>query len=219
METIARTQRTTLRRRPARGSYDRELVNAILDEALICHVGFVVDGQPFVLPTIHARVGDGLYIHGSAASRMLKNLKSGAPLCVTVSLIDGLVLARSAFAHSMNYRSVVILGTATEVTDPRDKLKALKAIVDHVIPGRFAEVRGPNERELTATSVLALPINEASAKVRNEPPHEKEEEDYSLDCWAGLIPLKLQSQPPIADPRLRPGIPVPSNVSAYRRPP
>jgi uncharacterized protein len=218
MAELTPTPRTRLRRLPSRGSYDTAVVHAILDEALVCHLGFVHEGQPFVLPTTYARIGDVLYVHGSAASRMLRALREGIGVCVTVTLLDGLVLARSAFHHSMNYRSVVILGTAIEITDEDEKRRALNAIVDHVVPGRSAEVRGPSAKELQATSVLSVPIDEASAKVRDEPPQEKEEEDYSLDSWAGLIPLTLQPQAPIGDPRLRPGIPVPHYAATYLRP-
>lgn len=216
MEQLIQTPRTTLRRRPGRGSYDRGLVNAILDEALVCHVGFVMEGQPFVTPTTYARIGDRLYVHGSVASRMLRNLADGTPVCITVTLLDALVLARSAFHHSMNYRSVMIFGIATEVTDSGERLRALRAIVNHMVPGRFDSVRPPAEQELKATSVLALEITEASAKVRAEPPIDSEE-DYALPHWAGVIPMKLQPQPPIADARLRHGTPVSPEVASYFR--
>jgi len=211
------TERTAIQRLPKRGVYDRVVLHEILDEALWCHVGFVSGGQPYVIPTIHARVGDRLYVHGSAASRMLRTLGRGVPVCVTVSLLDGLVLARSAFHHSMNYRSVVVLGTAAEVTEREEKTRALEAIVEHVVPGRSAEVRGPNELELKATTVLRLPIEEASAKVRTGPPID-DEEDYALPCWAGVLPLRLTPRKPEADPRLPAGVPVPAYVAAYRRP-
>ena len=213
---IARTARTTLRRLPQRGSYDRAQVDAILDEAYLCHVGFVLDGQPFVIPTIHARVATTLYLHGAAASRMLKTLAQGVPVCVTVSLLDGLVLARSAFHHSMNYRSVVVLGTAREVQDPAERVRALEAIVEHVLPGRWSEVRAPNERELKATSVLALPIDEASAKVRTGPPVD-DKEDHALACWAGVLPLRLTPGEPLPDEGLAAGTPLPAGVRNYRR--
>jgi nitroimidazol reductase NimA-like FMN-containing flavoprotein (pyridoxamine 5'-phosphate oxidase superfamily) len=214
---LAPTPRTTLNRRPNRGSYDRDTVYAILDEALICHVGFVMDGQPFVLPTIHTRVDDCLYFHGSVGSRMLKVLRSGAPVCVTVTLLDELVLARSAFHHSMNYRSVVVLGTAREVVDKAEKQRVFAALVDHVVPGRASEVRSPDEQELKATAVLGLQIAEASAKIRTGPPIDAEE-DYALPCWAGVLPLHLVPQAPVPDPRLAPGTPVPPGVAAYQRP-
>src|SRR5438034_4454580 len=194
------TPRTTVRRLPARGVYDGEAIYAILDEAYICHVGFVVDGHPFVIPTIHARVGDTLYFHGSAASRMLRSLRDGIDACVTVTLLDGLVLARSAFHHSMNYRSVVILGKGREVVDREEKLRALDAIVEHVVLGRTALVRPPNESEIRQTRVIALPLSEASAKVRTGPPVD-EEEDYALDVRADVIPARLAKGEPIRDDR------------------
>jgi len=214
------TVKTKLRRLPKRGSYDRELIHQILDEAFICHVGFVVDSQPYVIPTGYGRVGDTLYIHGSAASRMLRNLARGIDVCVTVTLIDGLVLARSAFHHSMNYRSVVVLGKATVVEDEPEKIIALEALANHIIPYRWAEVRAPNEQELKATLVLALPLVEVSAKVRTGPPID-DEEDYTLLVWAGVIPIRLMAGEPIADDRLKDGIPIPpphvSNYKNYRR--
>jgi uncharacterized protein len=209
------TVKTKLRRLPKRGSYDRELIYQILDEGFICHVGFVADGQPYVIPTGYGRVGDTLYLHGSAASRMLRNLAKGVDVCVTVTLTDGLVLARSAFHHSMNYRSVVVLGKATVVEDEREKLIALEALADHIIPHRWAEVRAPNERELKATLVLALPLVEVSAKVRTGPPVD-DEEDYALDVWAGVIPVRLIAAAPVADDRLKDGIPIPPHVSNYK---
>jgi nitroimidazol reductase NimA-like FMN-containing flavoprotein (pyridoxamine 5'-phosphate oxidase superfamily) len=213
----APSARTTVRRLPARGAYDPAAIHAILDEGLVCHVGFVADGQPFVIPTIHGRIGDALYVHGSAASRMLRTLAGGIPVCVTVTLVDGLVLARSAFHHSMNYRSAVVLGTAVEVTDPAERDRALRAITDHVVPGRWDSVRPPSEKELRATAVLRLPIAEASAKVRTGPPVD-DEEDYALPVWAGVLPLALTPRAPVADPRLPPGIAAPEHVIAYRRP-
>jgi nitroimidazol reductase NimA-like FMN-containing flavoprotein (pyridoxamine 5'-phosphate oxidase superfamily) len=210
------TPRTTLRRLPARGSFDRAAIDAILDEGLVCHVGFAVDGQPFVIPTIYARVGDRLVVHGSAASRMLRTLAAGVPVCVTVTLLDGLVLARSAFHHSMNYRSVVVLGTAREVTGEAEKAAALDAIVEHVLRGRSAQARPPSARELRATSVLALPIEEASAKVRTGPPVD-DEEDYASPWWAGVVPLALTPGVPVPDPRLAPDVPLPPNVARYAR--
>ena len=215
MSTL-QTERTTVRRLAKRGNYDREIVESILDEALICHVGFVVDGSPVVIPTIHTRVGETLYFHGSAASRMLRTLRDGVEACVTVTLLDGLVLARSAFHHSMNYRSAVILGMAREVTDRDEKLRALDALVEHVCRGRSAEVRAPNEIELKQTLVLALPITEASAKIRTGPPID-DEEDYAMGVWAGVLPLKLVPQQPVADERLVKGVAVPEYVRAYKR--
>jgi nitroimidazol reductase NimA-like FMN-containing flavoprotein (pyridoxamine 5'-phosphate oxidase superfamily) len=200
--------RTTVRRLPKRGAYDRATIEAILDEALICHVGFIVDGQPMVIPTIHARVDDALYFHGSVASRMLRSLEQGVPACVTVTLLDGLVLARSAFHHSMNYRSVVVLGTATAVVDREEKRRVLDALVEHVMKGRSADARPPSEAELNATMVLRLPITEASAKIRTGPPLD-DEEDYALPVWAGVLPLELTPLEPVADPRMTAGIPLP----------
>jgi uncharacterized protein len=216
MSDLEPTPRTTLRRLPARGHFDRATVNAILDEALVCHVGFVGEGQPFVIPTIHARVGDEVFVHGSAASRMLKTLQEGVPVCLTATLVDGLVLARSAFHHSMNYRSVVVLGDAQAVTDERERWDALHAIVEHVAPGRWSEVRAPSAKELAATLVLRLPIEEASAKVRSGPPLD-DEEDYALECWAGVLPLRLTPGAPVPDPRLPAGRPLPASVTRYAR--
>jgi nitroimidazol reductase NimA-like FMN-containing flavoprotein (pyridoxamine 5'-phosphate oxidase superfamily) len=210
------TDRTTVRRLPKRGVYDRDLVYQILDEGFICHVGFVADGQPIVIPTGYARKRDSLYIHGSQASRMLRTLKAGVDLCVTVTLIDGLVLARSAFHHSMNYRSVVVFGRASIVDRREEKLDALRAFSDQVIPGRWDDVRQPTEQELAATTVLALPLEEVSAKVRTGPPLD-DEEDYALPVWAGLIPLSLAVGQPIADPRLPPDIQAPDYAVGYQR--
>jgi nitroimidazol reductase NimA-like FMN-containing flavoprotein (pyridoxamine 5'-phosphate oxidase superfamily) len=211
------TERTTVKRLPDRGNYDRATVHQILDEALICHVGFVVNGQPFVIPTAYGRVGDRIYIHGSPASRMLRNLKEGIDICVTVTLLDGLVLARSAFHHSMNYRSVVIFGKAEFVEDPKDKLEALKAFTEHVVPGRWSEVRPIKPQEIAGTLVLSLPLNEASAKIRTGPPKD-DEEDYALPIWAGELPLKVTAIAPIADPKLPSEIELPASVQDYARP-
>jgi nitroimidazol reductase NimA-like FMN-containing flavoprotein (pyridoxamine 5'-phosphate oxidase superfamily) len=191
-------------------------VNAILDEAFFCHVGFTVDGQPFVVPTVHARIGERLYLHGSVANRMLRTLQSGVSVCVTVTLLDGLVLARSAFHHSMNYRSVMILGRAEALSAPDDKRGALAAIVEHVLPGRAAAVRAPDPEELSATTVLWLPITEASAKIRAGPPLDAEA-DYALSCWAGVLPLELTAHAAIPDPRLPVDIPVPAAVAHWQR--
>lgn len=195
--TIPVTERTKVRRLPKRGAYDRETIHAILDEALTCHVGFVVDTAPVVIPTIHWRDGDTLYVHGSAASRMLRRLNEGVEACVTVTLLDGLVLARSAFHHSMNYRSVVVFGRAREVTG-EEKVRALEALVEHVVRGRSSEVRPPNEAELRGTTVLALPLDEASAKIRTGGPVD-DEEDYALPVWAGVVPVRLTYGDPIPD--------------------
>ena len=211
-----RSVRTQVKRLPARGHYERGTIDAILDEALHCHVGFSVDGQPFVIPTIHVRVGDRLILHGSTASRMLRRLGEGVPACVTVTLLDGLVLARSAFHHSMNYRSVMALGMMTAV-DSAEKEDALRKLVDHVAPGRSDHVRGPSARELAQTTVLQMNLAEASAKVRTGPPVD-DEGDLSLDVWAGELPIRLVTFPPLPDPLLGTDIPVPEHVSGYRRP-
>ena len=216
MEELTKTTRTILKRLPQRGAFDRESINQILDEGFICHVGFAVDGQPFVIPTGYARVGESLLIHGSQASRMLRTLGQGIEVCVTVTLIDGLVLARSAFHHSMNYRSVVVFGRATVVDEREEKLAALLALSEHMIPGRWDDVREPTERELQLTTVLSLPIDEASAKVRTGPPLD-DEEDYELDVWAGVIPLRLIAEAPIDDPRLKAAIVPPDYVRRYER--
>ena len=211
-----KTERTTLKRLPKRAVYDRDLVYGILDEGFICHVGFAVDGRPFVIPTGYARVEDQLYIHGSQVSRMLRTLAQGVEVCVTVTLVDGLVLARSAFHHSMNYRSVVIFGRASIVEQSEAKLAALLAFSEHVIPGRWDEVRAPSEQELKATTVLSLPLIEVSAKVRSGPPLD-DEEDYSLNVWAGVIPLEVAAGVPVSDPRLPEGIETPPYALEYKR--
>ena len=216
MKTYDKTPRTTLRRLPARGFYDRELVHKILDEGFICHVGFVVDDKPVVIPTGYGRVDDNLYIHGSQASRMLRTLQTGVAVCVTVTLVDGLVLARSAFHHSINYRSVVIFGNATLVDDPQEKNQALLAFSEHVIRGRWDDVREPTEQELKATTVLKLVLEEVSAKVRTGPPID-DEEDYALPVWAGVLPLRMISDEPIPDPRLPGELPVPEYLLDYTR--
>jgi hypothetical protein len=203
-------------REPHRGAYDQETAYQILDEGFICHVGFIADGQPFVIPTGYGRSGDHLYIHGSAASRMLRRLDQGVAVCVTVTLLDGLVLARSVFNHSMNYRSVVVLGTATAVEDPQEKLQALRALSEHILPGRWDDARQPNEKELKATLVMRLPIAEFSAKVRQGAPID-DEEDYAFPTWAGVIPLEMAVGAPINDPRLDPTKAVPSYVQNYSR--
>lgn len=208
--------RTRLVRQADRAVYDRAAAYKILDEGFICHVGFVVDGQPFVIPTGYGRVDDNLYIHGSAASRMLRRVDEGIAVCVTVTLLDGLVLARSIFNHSMNYRSVVILGTAGAVNDPKEKLEALRLLSEHILPGRWAESRQPNEKELKATLVMRLPIEEFSAKVRQGPVVD-DEEDYSFPTWAGVIPLEMVAREPIDDARLMPGVRVPEYARAYTR--
>jgi nitroimidazol reductase NimA-like FMN-containing flavoprotein (pyridoxamine 5'-phosphate oxidase superfamily) len=216
MTTFTPTARTQVKRLPKRGAYDHETVFKILDEAFVCHVGFVVDGQPYVIPTNYGRVGETLYLHGSAASRMLRTLSEGIPVCVTATLIDGLVLARSAFHHSVNYRSVLILGTARLVQDAAEKMEALRLFTEHIMKGRWEEIRQPNEQELKATTVLALPLEEVSAKVRTGGPID-DEEDYELPIWAGVLPLPVLAGAPIADSRLKAGIAVPENVAKYSR--
>jgi hypothetical protein len=213
---FTQTERTTLKRLPKRGLYDREEVYKILDEGFICHVGFILNNQPFVIPTGYARKDDRLFIHGSQASRMLRTLKGGVDVCLTVTLIDGLVMARSAFHHSMNYRSVVVFGHAEVVENREEKLAALFAFSEHIVPGRWNEVREPTEAEMNATMVLALPLTEASAKVRTGPPLD-DEEDYQLPVWAGVVPLKLRAGEPVPDPKLSEGIDVPDYLKGFRK--
>jgi len=214
---MPRTTRTRVRRRPQRGVYERAAIDAILDEAFVCHLGFVESGQPFVIPTLYARAGDVVYVHGAAASRMQRTLAGGARACLTVTLVDGLVLARSAFHHSVNYRSVVLIAEATAVTDPKEKARALEAFTERMVPGRWVDVRPPNAKELRATSVLRMAIDEASAKVRSGPPVD-DEEDYALDVWAGVLPVHAAYAEPEDDPRLEAGISPPPYVADYRRP-
>ena len=216
MNDIIQTERTRLRRLPKRGAFDRDTVYSILDEAFICHIGFTVDEQPYVIPTSFGRIDDVLYIHGSSASRMLRTLSKEINMCFTATLIDALVLARSAFHHSINYRSVVVLGNATLVTDDDEKNNALEAITNHIVPGRWDDVRWPNELELKATSVLKLPIEEASAKVRTGPPID-DEEDYAMNIWAGILPVELKTCDPIDDDRLDNGAVPPNNITNYTR--
>jgi hypothetical protein len=211
-----KTPRTTVRRLPKRGAHDFDTIASILDEAFVCHVGFAIDGQPYVVPTGYGRDGRTLYIHGSAASRMLRTLSQGVPVCVTVTLVDGLVLARSAFHHSINYRSVVVLGDAQLVTGD-EKLRALRVVSEHMTPGRWDDVRAPTAQELKATSVLKLDIAEASAKLRTGGPID-DEEDLSLGVWAGVLPMSLVAKPPVADEHTPPAIDVPPYVRKYRRP-
>ena len=215
-DSSLKSARTRVRRKPGRGAYDFATIAAILDEGFVCHVGFVTDRQPYVIPTGYGRAGRTLYIHGSFASRMLNELAKGIPVCVTVTLVDGLVLARSGFHSSVNYRSVVILGRATLV-DGDDKEAALKTISEHILPGRWADIRGPARRELKGTTVLAIDIAEASAKIRTGPPVD-DAKDYALDCWAGVMPLTLKAGKPLPDPALRAGIPVPGYVRKFPRP-
>jgi nitroimidazol reductase NimA-like FMN-containing flavoprotein (pyridoxamine 5'-phosphate oxidase superfamily) len=205
-----------VRRVPDRGRYDRETIDAVIDEALVCHVGFVSDGSPYVIPMACARDGERILLHGSTASRLLRTLTSGAEVCVTVTHLDGVVVARSAFDSSMNYRSVVVVGRAEAITDPQRKLDALRILVERLIPGRWQEAREPSDKELRATTVLTVPLNEASAKVRSGPPQD-DEEDLSLDIWAGEIPLKTISLDPIPDPLLTSEKPVAASVDRFRK--
>lgn len=216
MSEFTPTERTQVRRLPKRGNYDRETVHRILDEAMICHVGFVVGGQPYVIPTGFGRAGDTLYIHGSAASRMLGNAAQAIPVCITVTLLDGLVLARSAFHHSMNYRSVVILGKARGVESEEEKIAALRTFTEHMVPGRWNDVRKPTDQEMKATSVLAVPLEEASAKIRTGPPID-DDEDYALPIWAGVLPLNMVPGKPVKDPRLSHPVEPPDYLIKYRR--
>lgn len=216
------TRRTELRRRPARGSREWATIAEILDAGILANIGFCLDGQPFVIPTLYGRDGEMLYLHGSAASRTIRELATGVPACVTVTILDGLVLARSAFNHSMNYRSVVAFGTARKIEDPEQKVRSLRAISEHVIPGRWEEVRQPSEKELKATAVLEFLIEEASAKVRTGPPSD-DEDDYGLPVWAGVLPLEVRTGLPIPDGRLIEGATLPEdyrtiNFNAVRSP-
>ena len=214
----AQTERTTLKRAPKRAVYDRERIHAILDEAMICHVGFSgPDGRPIVIPTAYGRDGDLVYIHGAAASRMMRDLAGGISLCLTVTIMDGLVLARSAFHHSVNYRSVVLFGVASVVEEPSEKERALRLFTDHIVPDRYAAVRAATAQELKATTVLSLPIQEVSAKVRTGPPND-DEADYALDVWAGVIPCSMVYGTPLDDGRLKDGTETPEHVRSYRRP-
>jgi nitroimidazol reductase NimA-like FMN-containing flavoprotein (pyridoxamine 5'-phosphate oxidase superfamily) len=208
------TKRTELHRIPNRGSRDWDTINQILDAGFLAHVGFCVDGQPFIIPTLYGRDGEKLYLHGSAVSRMLRELETGIPTCVTVTLVDGLVLARSAFHHSMNYRSVVAFGSARKIADPGQKVESLRIISEHIIPGRWADVRKPSEKELKATTVLEFSISEASSKVRSGPPLD-DENDYDLPVWAGVLPLAITSRPPVPDDRLIKGVTLPDYVRRY----
>ena len=210
------TPRTTVRRIPDRGVYDRSVINAILDEALVCHVGFVDDGQPLVIPMLHARVTDRLYIHGSNASRAIKVLSEGVPACVTVTLLDGVVLARSAFHHSLNYRSVVVFARGEPVRERDEKNRILTELVERVVPGRWYDSRQPTEKELNATALVGFPLDESSAKIRSGPPKD-DLEDYSLPYWAGVLPLSLTAGPLQPDPKLPPTIPVPEYLRNYDR--
>ena len=215
-ELFPPSERTRVVREPQRGVYDRETIYKILDEGLVCHVGFAVDGQPFVIPTMYARVSDAIYFHGSAASRMLRRVSEGVNVSVTVTIVDGLVLARSVFNHSMNYRSVVALGKAALVDAPEEKLVALHAFTEKILPGRWNDARQPNEKELKATSILRLPLTEVSAKMRVGPVQD-DAEDYALRVWAGIVPLRLVADAPMRDEKCDSSIPVPAYAANYRR--
>lgn len=217
MTDSLQTPRVTVRRHPERGGYDRRTIDAILAEGLVAHVGFVADGQPFVIPTLYATVGDVLYFHGAAANRMLGAMADGSPVCVTVTLLDGLVMARSHYNHSANYRSVVILGQAREVTDPEEKRRSFEALVEHVAVGRWEGARQPNDAEARSTRVLAVAIAEASAKVRTGPPKD-DADDLGLPIWAGVVPLETVALAPIAAPDLAPGLAPAESLARYRRP-
>jgi nitroimidazol reductase NimA-like FMN-containing flavoprotein (pyridoxamine 5'-phosphate oxidase superfamily) len=210
------TDRTSLKRLPKRGDYNQETVHAILDEGFVCHIGFVVEGRPFVIPTGYARVDETIYVHGSSASRMLRTLSSGVDVCLTVTLLDGLVLARSAFHHSMNYRSVVVFGKAYAVDDPVEKCSALRALTEHIVPGRWDDVREPDEQEMKGTLVLKLPLEEVSAKVRTGPPID-DEADYALPIWAGVLPLNMTPGTPIRDDRAPENSEPPEYIRNYKR--
>jgi len=212
------SRRVRVTRLHERARYDREAIDAVLDAGLVAHLGFVSDDQPFVIPTLHARLGDDVFVHGSAASRTLRALEDGIAACLTVTLLDGIVLARSVFEHSMNYRSVVVLGTAVPVGEPDEKLAALEAFTEKLLPGRWAETRPPTGKELKATSVLRLPLDEASAKIRDGGPEDGDTPDAELDVWAGHVPLVVEALAPVPDPSLRAGIPVPPGLAPYRRP-
>lgn len=215
-EILNATERSKIKRLPKRANYERETINKILDEAFVCHVGFTIDDKPFVIPTGYARSGDDLLIHGSSASRMLRAMAWEIDVCVTVTLIDGLVLARSAFHHSMNYRSVVIFGKAKIVKDEQEKYEALRLFTEHVVPNRWAEIRPPNELELKATTVLSLPIEEASAKIRTGNPVD-DEDDYEMDVWAGVIPLSVNFGKPFDDGKIKEGVEIPDHATNYKR--
>ena len=213
-EHVATSDRTRIVREPQRAVYDRELIYKILDEGFVCHVGFTADGQTFVIPTMYARFGDALYFHGSAASRMLRGVSTGLNVCITVTLADGLVLARSVFNHSMNYRSAVALGNATIVDEAKEKLDALRAFTEKILPGRWNDARQPNEKELRATSILRLPLTEISAKVRTGGV-EDDAEDYALPVWAGVVPLRLVADAPLRDERCDPALPTPAYAADF----
>jgi nitroimidazol reductase NimA-like FMN-containing flavoprotein (pyridoxamine 5'-phosphate oxidase superfamily) len=217
MTTFPKTSRTRVQRLPERAAYDRVTIYGILDEALICHVGFAVGDQPFVIPTIHARRGDSLLLHGAATSRMLTHIQASNPICVTVTLVDGLVVARGIFHNSMNYRSVVLFGCGRIIDDPEEKYRALHALTERIMPGRWDEARLPNRKELKATTIVEVPIESATAKLRTGPPKD-DAEDYAMDVWAGVLPLTLRLLDPVDDPRLKSGVARPPYLKTYLRP-
>ena len=216
MSDFEPTTQNRIRRIPERGHYDKAVIYPIIDEALICHVGFVEDGVPYVIPTIHARSGDKLVFHGAKASRMMKQIASGATICVTFTLLDGLVLARSTFHHSMNYRSAVVFGRGRPLTDETEKMAALEVLTEHLAHGRWQDSRRPNAKELNATAMAELTIESASAKIRTGPPGD-DEEDYALPIWAGILPIQQQYLPPIDDPKLNEGLTAPDYITNYKR--
>ena len=216
MPEFAITERSRIRRVPKRGQYDKETIYRILDEGLVCHVGLVEDHQPVVIPMNYARCDDALILHGAPASRLLRHVQAGNPVCVTVTLLDGLVLARSVYHHSMNYRSVVVYGRGRLIEAEQEKLAALETLTDHILRGRWQDARKPNRQELEATAVVSIAIEDASAKVRTGPPAD-DEADYQLPVWAGVLPIHQQALTPVSDPRLRKDIPIPSAVANYRR--
>ena len=216
MTQFTKTEKNRIKRLPKRGEYDRETIYRILDEALICHVGFVEERQPYVIPINFARLGDKIVVHGARASRLLNHITAGHPVCVEATIVDGLVLARSVFHHSVNYRSVVLFGTGRAIQDEQEKLAALEAITEHLIPGRWQETRPPNQKEMNATSVVSIRIDEASAKVRMGPPVD-DEEDYALPVWAGILPLRAAPSNPIRDERLPDDILLPEYIVGYSR--
>jgi uncharacterized protein len=218
MEAYTPTPRTQVKRRSPRGVYDKAQIHSILDQGFVCHLGFVLDGQPYVIPTAYARSGEVIYIHGSPASRIMRVAGQQLDICLTVTLVDGFVLARAVFHHSMNYRSVVVLGKASFVEDPAEKLEALRCFTEHLAPGRWQEARQPNESELKATSVLSLPLEEVSAKIRTGPPID-DEEDFAVPAWAGVVPVRTELGEPIPDQRLLPGVTAPdvAQLSVRRR--
>ncbi len=217
MSVFKRTGRNRVKRLPQRAQYDKSVIYRIIDEALICHVGFVENNQPFVIPTIHGRVDDNIVLHGSRVSRLLKHIESGNEVCIAITILDGLVLARSVFHHSMNYRSVVLFGKGRAIEDKKEKLAALESITDHIVAGRWRDARQPNRKELNATTVVMVPIEDASAKVRTGPPND-DLEDYELPIWAGILPIRQQAGAPINDPQVREDMAIPGYVTDYTRP-